>query len=109
MRYGAMVMENPFGKGLASDLPPPNKIEHFLLQQCTQSPEKPPNLCPVFTIPPEMNLKLSRMVRVEYFTTLAKLGPGTNESFTSLLISKVCFLKTLKTFKLQSSKMLSEK
>jgi hypothetical protein len=104
-----MVMENPSGKGLASDLPPPKQIEPFLLQQCAQSAEKPPNLCPVFTIPPEMDLKLSRMVRVESFTTLTKLGPGTEESFTSLLISRVCLLKTLKTFKLQSSKMLSEK
>jgi hypothetical protein len=104
-----MVMENPSGKGLASDLPPPKQIKPSFLQQCTQSAEKPPNLRPVFTIPPEMNLKLSRMVRVEYFTTLAKLGPGTEEYFTSLLISRVCLLKTLKTFKLQSSKMLSEK
>jgi hypothetical protein len=37
------------------------------------------------------------MVRVESFTTLAKLGSGTEESFTSLLISRVYSVKTLKT------------
>jgi hypothetical protein len=48
------------------------------------------------------------MVRVESFTTLAKLGSGTEESFTSLLISRVCLLKTLKTFKLPELKDASE-
>jgi predicted metal-binding transcription factor (methanogenesis marker protein 9) len=108
MRNGAMVMENPSRKGLASDLPSPKQIKLFSLQQCHVC-RKPPNMCPVFTIPPEMDLKLSRMVRVESFTTLTKLGSGTEGYFTSLLISRVCLLKTLKTFKLQSSKMLSEK
>jgi hypothetical protein len=48
------------------------------------------------------------MVRVESFTTLTKLGSGTEESFTSLLISRVCSLKTLKTFKLPELKDTSE-
>jgi hypothetical protein len=39
------------------------------------------------------------MVRVEYFTTLAKLGSRTGESFTPLLISRVYLVKTLKTLK----------
>jgi len=79
-----MVMENPSRKGLASYLPPPKQIEPSFLQQCAQSVEKTTNLHPVFTIPLEMNLELSRMVRVESFTTLAKLGPGTKEYFTLL-------------------------
>jgi hypothetical protein len=41
-----------------------------------------------------MNMKPSRMVRVEYFTTLTKLGPGTYQYITSLLISRVCLVKT---------------
>jgi hypothetical protein len=57
----------------------------------------------------ELDLKLSRMVRVGSFTTLTKLGLGIEEYFTSLLIFRVCLLKTLKTFKLQSSKMQNEK
>jgi hypothetical protein len=44
------------------------------------------------------------MVRVESFTTLIKFGSGTEESFTSLLISWVYSLKTLKMFKLQELK-----
>jgi hypothetical protein len=36
------------------------------------------------------------MMRVEYFTTLAKLGPGKKGSFTSVLISMVFLAKTLK-------------
>jgi hypothetical protein len=48
----------------------------------------------------EMDLNWNRMVRVEYFTTLAKLGPGKEGSFTSVLISRVCLVKTLKTLKL---------
>jgi hypothetical protein len=49
------------------------------------------------------------MVRVESFTTLAKLGSGIEESFTSLLISRVCLLKTLKTPKLEELKDVSVK
>jgi hypothetical protein len=37
------------------------------------------------------------MVRVESFTTLAKLGSGKVESFTTVLISRVYLVKTLKT------------
>jgi hypothetical protein len=40
------------------------------------------------------------MVRVEYFTTFAKLGPGKEGYFTYVLISRVCLVKTLKTLKL---------
>jgi hypothetical protein len=45
---------------------------------------------------------------VESFTTLAKLGLGIEESFTSFLISRVSLLKTLKTFKLPELKAASE-
>jgi hypothetical protein len=48
------------------------------------------------------------MVRVESFTTLAKLGPGKEGSFTSVLISRVCLVKTLKTLKLPELKVASE-
>jgi len=51
---------------------------------------------------------MNRMVRVEYFTTLANLGLGTKESFTPLLISRVYLLKTLKKFKLPELKDSSE-
>jgi hypothetical protein len=37
------------------------------------------------------------MVREESFTSLAKLGSGKVESFTTKLISRVCSVKTLKT------------
>jgi hypothetical protein len=37
------------------------------------------------------------MVREESFTSLAKLGSGKVESFTTELISRVCSVKTLKT------------
>jgi hypothetical protein len=40
------------------------------------------------------------MVRVESFTTLAKLGLGKEGYFTYVLISRVCLVKTLKTLKL---------
>ena len=40
------------------------------------------------------------MVRVEYFTTLDKIGLGNEGYFTSVLISRVCLVKTLKTLKL---------
>jgi hypothetical protein len=36
------------------------------------------------------------MVREECFTSLAKLGSGKVESFTTELISRVCSVKTLK-------------
>jgi hypothetical protein len=36
------------------------------------------------------------MAREEYFTSLAKLGSRTRESFTPLLISRVYSVKTLK-------------
>jgi hypothetical protein len=37
------------------------------------------------------------MVREEYFTSLTKLGPKSKEYYTSLLISRVYSIKTLKT------------
>jgi hypothetical protein len=43
------------------------------------------------------------MVREEYFTSLAKLGSGKVESFTTELISRVCSVKTLKTPKCMGS------
>jgi hypothetical protein len=49
------------------------------------------------------------MVRVESFTTLAKLGPGKEGSFTSVLISRVCLVKTLKTLKLPELKVANRK
>jgi hypothetical protein len=45
------------------------------------------------------------MVRVESFTTLAKLGPGREGSFTSMLISRVSLVKTVKTLKLSELKV----
>jgi hypothetical protein len=47
-------------------------------------------------------------MRVEYFTTLAKLGLGKEEYFTSVLISRVCLVKTLKRLKLPELKDTSE-
>jgi hypothetical protein len=109
MRKGALVMANPPGMSLALDLSFPSQIKLFLLQQCTLPAE---NLQTRALFPQylsEIYLRLNRMVRVGSFTTLTKLGSGTEESFTSLLISRVCLLKTLKTFKLQSSKMQMRK
>jgi hypothetical protein len=40
---------------------------------------------------------------------LAKLGPGKEGSFTSVLISRVCLVKTLKTLKLPELKVANEK
>jgi hypothetical protein len=48
------------------------------------------------------------MTRVEYFTTLAKIGPGKEGYFTSVLISRVCLVKTLKTLKLPELKDANE-
>jgi hypothetical protein len=48
------------------------------------------------------------MTRVESFTTLAKIGSGKEESFTSVLIFRVCLVKTLKTLKLPELKDTSE-
>jgi hypothetical protein len=49
------------------------------------------------------------MVRVQYFTTLAKLGSGKVESFTTVLISKVYLVKTLKYLELSSQEARHEK
>jgi hypothetical protein len=43
------------------------------------------------------------MVREEYFTSLANLGSGKVESFTTKLTSRVCLVKTLKTPKCMGS------
>jgi hypothetical protein len=48
------------------------------------------------------------MVRVESFTTLAKLGPGKEGSFTFVLISRVYLVKTLKTLTLLELKLQIE-
>jgi hypothetical protein len=48
------------------------------------------------------------MARVEYFTTLDKLGLGKEGCFTSEVISRVCLVKTLKTLKLLELKDASE-
>jgi hypothetical protein len=69
----------------------------------------PPTVHPSSQIVAENGSELNRMVRVESFTTLAKLGPGKEVSFTSVLISRVCLVKTLKTLKLPEFKVASEK
>jgi hypothetical protein len=48
------------------------------------------------------------MTKVEYFTTLAKLGSGKEKYFTSVVISRDCLVKTLKTLKLPEIKDTSE-
>jgi hypothetical protein len=50
MRKGALMMKNPPGIILASDLTFPIHIELFLLQQCALSAEKTPNLHHASTI-----------------------------------------------------------
>ena len=93
-RKVAMMMANPSRTRFASNLQSPNQIKFPLLQPCAQTCRKLPSCA----LPPQytygMDLKQSRMVRVGYFTTLTKLGLGTEEYFTSLLISRVCLLKT---------------
>jgi hypothetical protein len=48
MRKGTLMMENPPGISLASDLPFPSQIKLFLLQQCALSAEKNPKPAPCF-------------------------------------------------------------
>jgi hypothetical protein len=50
--------ENPSGKGLASDLPPPMQIEPFFPKQCALSVENLQTYALPSQIPPEMNLKI---------------------------------------------------
>jgi hypothetical protein len=86
MRKGALMMANPPGIILSSDLPFPSQIKLFLLQQCAVSAKNPQTCALLQHYTSELDLKLSRMVRVGSFTTLTKLGSGIEESFTSLLI-----------------------
>jgi hypothetical protein len=55
--------------------------------------QKSSNGVPSSTIDGWNDPELNRMVREKYFTTLAKLGPGKEGSFTSVLISRVCLVK----------------
>jgi len=69
-----MVMKKPSVKGLDLNIPPRMKIEPFIPKQCALSTKNLQTRALPSQIPPEMNMKLSRMVRVEYFTTLNKIG-----------------------------------
>jgi hypothetical protein len=55
---------------------------------CAQPAGKPFN-CALLAQMTLNESRLNRMVREESFTSLAKLGPGTEGSFTSLLVSRV--------------------
>jgi hypothetical protein len=59
------------------DLPPKIQIELSLTEQCTLSVENSQQLHPSSPKMQELELDWNRMVRVESFTTLAKLGSGT--------------------------------
>jgi hypothetical protein len=85
------------------------QIELPSIDQCAPLCRKPLNSAPFITNDSWNGFELDRMVRVESFTTLSKLGPGKEESFTSMLISKVCLVKTLKTLKLPKIKVANEK
>jgi hypothetical protein len=90
MRKGAMVMENPsrtrFGLRSSNLQAKSNSLYSNSAPNLQKTPKVVP-CSPQYTS--GMDLKLSRMVRVGSFTTLTKLGSGTEESFTSLLISRV--------------------
>jgi hypothetical protein len=79
------------------DLPPKGQIKLSLTEQCTLSTENPQQMCLSSPKMHQLELNWNRMVRDEYFTSFAKLGPGTEGYFTSFLISRVYSVKTLKT------------
>jgi hypothetical protein len=104
----ALEMANSPKPRSLQDPIPWSPIELPFLKQCAPLCRKPFTITPYFKTNCSNRYELDRMVRVESFTTLAKLGQGKEESFTSVLISRVCLVKTLKTLKLPEHEDTSE-
>jgi hypothetical protein len=66
------------------DLPPKIQIKLSLTEQCTLSAENPQQMHLSSPKMHQLELNWNRMTRVEYFTTLAKLGSRNMRIFHSL-------------------------